>query len=151
MTTDETKSLLIKRPVNLKVVVTERWKEEVQTQLQGQINKLDGQLQQLEAQGQKAIAEVQKLNPNPLDPNVQQQVRNVQNQMGQQRNKLVEQKNQALQQIQQLQTLELEQEVLQAQLESFVRVEIGDNLVAKMNGVEILMRDGIIEELRGDV
>ena len=151
MTSEETKSLLIKRPINLKVIVTERWKEEVQTQLQGQINKLDKQIQQLEAQGQKAIAEVQKQNPNPLDPKVQQQVRSIQGQMGQQRNKLVEQKNQALQQLQQLQTLELEQEVVQAQLESFVRIEIGDNLVAKMNTAEIVMRDGVVEELRGDI
>lgn len=151
MTSEETKSLLVKRPINLKVIVTDRWKEEVQTQLQGQINKLDKQLQDLEAQGQRAIAEVQKQNPNPLDPQVQQQVRSIQGQMGQQRNKLVEQKNQALQQLQQLQTLELEQEVVQAQLESFVRVEIGDNLVAKMNTAEIVMRDGVVEELRGDV
>ncbi len=151
MTSEETKSLLIKRPIGLRIIVTERWKEEMQTQLQAQINKLDGQLQQLEAQGQKAIAEVQKQNPNPLDPQVQQQVRSIQGQMSQQRNKLVEQKNQSLQQIQQLQTLELEQEVVQAQLESFVRVEVGYNLVAKMNTAEIVIRDGVVEELRGDV
>ncbi|NEO61694.1 MAG: hypothetical protein F6J98_15145, partial [Moorea sp. SIO4G2] len=41
-------------------------------------------------------------------------------------------------------------EVSQGQLESFFRVEEGDNLVKKMN-VEILLRDGVIQEIRGDI
>jgi len=35
-------------------------------------------------------------------------------------------------------------------MESYFRVEPGDNLVRKMN-VEILLRDGIVEEIRGDI
>jgi hypothetical protein len=35
-------------------------------------------------------------------------------------------------------------------MESYFRVELGDNLIRKMN-VEILLRDGIVEEIRGDV
>ena len=34
---DANTSLLLKRPVNLKVIVTTRWKEEMQQQLQAQI------------------------------------------------------------------------------------------------------------------
>ena len=52
--------------------------------------------------------------------------------------------------MQQVQLLELNQEVAQAQLESFFRVEKGDNLVAKMN-VELVLRDGIVEEIRGEI
>lgn len=54
--------LLLKRPVTLKAIVTPRWKEEVQQQLQAQINQLDDQFQQLEMQGQRMVAEVQKQN-----------------------------------------------------------------------------------------
>ena len=52
--------LTLKRPINVKAVVTPRWKDEIQQQLQGQINQVDGQLQQLEMQGQRAISEIQK-------------------------------------------------------------------------------------------
>jgi hypothetical protein len=39
--------LLLKRGITVKAVVTPRWKDEAQQQLQGQMNQLDGQLQQL--------------------------------------------------------------------------------------------------------
>ncbi|HBB30494.1 MAG TPA: hypothetical protein DDZ80_04505 [Cyanobacteria bacterium UBA8803] len=151
MTVDESQSsLLLKRPVNIKAIVTPRWKEEVQQQLQGQINQIDAQLQQLDLQGQRAIAEIQKQSLKPPSSQVAQQVENIQLQVNQKKSELLEQKNQQLQQLQQVQMLELDQEVNQGQIESFFRVSPGDNLVRKMQ-VEILLRDGVVEEIRGDV
>lgn len=148
---DETKSnLLLKRPINLKVIVTPRWKEEVQKQLQEQINRTDNQLQQLDMQGQKAIAEIKKQSIQPPGPQVGQQIESIQNQVNQKKSEMLEQKNQFLQQLQQIQVLELEQEVAQGQMDSFFRLEVGDNLVSKLN-VEILVRDGVVEEIRGDI
>lgn len=144
---DEAKSkLLLKRPVTLKVVVTPRWKEEVQRQLQTQINQIDSQLQQLDLQGQRAIAEIQK----QTNPQTAQQVESVNVQVNQKKSEMLEQKNQFLQQLQQVQLLELEQEVAQGQLESFFQVDVGDNLVQKMM-VEVLVRDGVVEEIRGEI
>jgi DNA repair exonuclease SbcCD ATPase subunit len=142
--------LLLKRAINVKAVVTPRWKEEAQQHLQTQINQLDGQLQQLEMQGQRAVSELQKQNLQPPGPQVQQQIQNVNSQIDQRKSKLLEQKNQVLQQLQQVQTLELEQEVSQGQIESFFQVGQGDNLIGKMQ-VEILLRDGTIEEIRGEL
>ncbi len=142
--------LLLKRAVNVKVIVTPRWKEEVQQQLQNQINQFDGQLQQLEAQGQRMIAEVQKQIINPSDPQIGQQISNIQVQVNQKKSELLERKNQILQQLQQVQLLEMDQEVNQGQIEGFFRVETGDNLIRKMQ-VEILLRDGVVEEIRGDL
>ncbi|ACK68906.1 conserved hypothetical protein [Gloeothece citriformis PCC 7424] len=143
-------SLLLKRPVILKVIVTQQWKEEVHQQLETQVRQLDAQMQQLDMQGQQAIAEIQKQSIIPPPPQVSQQIQGIQNQVNQKKSEMLERKNQALQQLQQIQVLELGQEVVQAQLESFFRVEKGDNLVQKMN-VEIVMRDGIVEDIRGDL
>lgn len=144
---DEAKSsLFLKRPVTLKVVVTPRWKEEVQRQLQTQINQIDAQLQQLDVQGQRAIAEIQK----QTVPNAAQQIESINGQVNQKKSEMLEQKNQFLQQLQQVQLLEMEQEVAQGQLESYFQVKIGDNLVEKMM-LEVLVRDGIVEEIRGEV
>ncbi|MEB3248864.1 MAG: YlqD family protein [Merismopediaceae bacterium] len=147
---DAKTSLLLKRPVTLKVIVTPRWKEEMQQQLQAQISQTDGQIQQLEMQGQRAIAEIQKQSITPFPPQTVQQIDNIQIQVNQQKSEMLEQKNQMLQQMQQVQLLDLDQEVAQAQMESFFRVEVGDNLVQKLN-VEIVLRDGIVEEIRDDV
>ncbi|NJO40954.1 MAG: hypothetical protein HC769_10770 [Cyanobacteria bacterium CRU_2_1] len=142
--------LLLKRAVNVKVIVTPRWKEEVQQQLQNQINQLDGQLQQLEIQGQRMISEVQKQSSQPTEPIVAQQLTNIQVQVNQKKSEILEKKNQILQQLQQVQLLEMDQEVNQGQIEGFFRVETGDNLIRKMQ-VEILLRDGVVQEIRGDL
>jgi capsule polysaccharide export protein KpsE/RkpR len=141
--------LLLKRAINVKVVVTPRWKDEVQQQLQGQINQLDGQLQQIETQGQRVISDVQKQNPQAGEA-LSQQVASIQGQVNEKKSEILEKKNQVLQQLQQVQMLEMDQEVNQGQIEGFFRVETGDNLIRKMQ-VEVLLRDGIIEEIRGDV
>ena len=142
--------LLLKRAINVKVIVTPRWKEEAQQQLQAQINQLDSQLQQLEMQGQRMIGELQKQNIQPPGPQVSQQIENIKLQVNQKKSELLEQKNQSLQQLQQVQLLELEKEVNQGQIESIFTVETGDNLIKKMQ-VEVLLRDGVIQEIRGEV
>jgi hypothetical protein len=147
---DAQTSLLLKRPVTIKVIVTPRWKEEAQQQLQAQMGQIDAQIQQLETQGQRAIAEIQRQSLVPIPPAAAQQIDNIQIQVNQKKSEFLEQKNQYLQQLQQVQLLELNQEVAQAQLESFFRVEKGDNLVAKMN-IELVLRDGVVEEIRGEI
>jgi chromosome segregation ATPase len=139
--------LTLKRAINIKAIVTTLWKEEAQKQLQGQINKLDSQLQQLEMQGQRTVTELQKQGESEA---ITQQVTAVQNKVNQDKSKLLQQKNQILQQLQQVQTLELNTEVSQGQMESFFTVAQGDNLIKKMQ-VEVLLRDGVIDEIRGDL
>ena len=145
---DLSSDLLLKRAINIKVIVTERWKEEVQKQLQNQINRFDSQLQQLDTQGQQAITQLQQ--SGQAENVVQQQVANVQNQVNGKKNEILQKKNQALQQLDQVQKLEMGQEVGQGQLESFFTVKQGDNLVQKMQ-VEILLEDGVIKDIRGEL
>lgn len=145
-----TSSLMLKRPITVKAIVTDRWKEEVQQQLQNQINQSDKQIQQLEAQGTKTIGEIQKQTKDPANIQVVKQIDNIRGQITQKKGELLNKKSQLLQQLQQVQTLELNQEVVQAQMESFFRVEKGDNLVKKLN-VEVVIRDGIVEDIRGEL
>jgi exonuclease VII large subunit len=144
------RQLLLKRAVNIKVIVTPRWRDEIQQQLQAQINQIDQQLQQLDIQGQRAIAEIQKQSLQPPGPQTLQQIDNIQLQVNQKKSELLEQKNQSLQNLQQVQLLELGQEVNQFQLEGFFSIEPGDDLISKLQ-VEVLLRDGIVEEIRGEI
>jgi exonuclease VII large subunit len=142
-------SLLLKRPVTVKAIVTAQWKEEVTQQLQQQVAGLDKQMQQLEMQGKRTIEEITK-QAGAANPQVQKQAENIQAQVNQKKAEMLEKKNQFLQQLQQIQLLELGQEVVQAQMESFFRLEQGDNLVKKLN-VEVVLRDGVVEEIRGEI
>ena len=142
-------SLLLKRPVTIKAIVTTKWKEEVTQQLQKQVGQLDQQMQQLQMQGKRTVEEITK-QAGAANPQVKKQIENIQGQVNQKKAEMLEKKNQFLQQLQQIQLLELNQEVIQTQMESFFRLEQGDNLVKKLN-IEVVLRDGVVEEIRGEV
>ncbi|HEY9643433.1 MAG TPA: YlqD family protein [Coleofasciculaceae cyanobacterium] len=142
--------LLLKRAVNVKAIVTPRWKEEVQQQSQAQINQLDAQMQQVDTEGQRVMADIRRQGHEATNPMVAQQLRELEAQVSQKKSEILARKTQVLQQLQQAQLMEMDQEVNQGQIESFFRVETGDNLIRKMQ-VEILLRDGEIVEIRGDL
>ncbi len=141
--------LMLKRVINIKAVVTPLWKDEAQKQLQNQLNQIDGRLQQLEMQNQRMLGELQKASASPTDT-TSQQLSSVQAKLNQDKSQLLQQKNQLLQQLQQVQTLEMEKEVSQGQIDSFFNVAVGDHMIKKMQ-VEILLRDGVVEDIRGEL
>lgn len=141
-------SLSIKRSITVRAVVTPRWKEDAERELSNGLAASDAQLAQLEQEGQQVIDEIRRQSANPLDPRVQEQVGSVQQQVAAKRSELEEQKRQMLEQQRQVRELEMEQIVEQGQLESFCTVQVGDNLVEKLQA-SVLVRDGVIETVEG--
>ena len=138
--------ITIKRNITVRAVVTPRWKEDAERELSGALANLDQQLAQLEQEGQQVIDEIRRQSANPLDPRVQEQVGSVQQQVAAKRSEIDEQKRQVLEQQRQVRDLEFEQVVEQGQIESFVDVAVGDNLVLKLQAA-VLVRDGVIEAI----
>jgi len=139
-------TLSIKRSITIRAVVTSAWKEEAERELSAGIATTDQQLAQLEQEGQQVVDDVRRQSANPLDPRVQEQVAQVQQQVAAKRAELEEQKRNLLQQQAQVRELEMEQIVDQGQLESFCDIQVGDNLVSKMQ-VAVVVRDGVIESI----
>ena len=139
-------TLSIKRSITIRAVVTSAWKEEAERELSAGIATTDQQLAQLEQEGQQVVDDVRRQSANPLDPRVQEQVAQVQQQVAAKRAELDEQKRNFLQQQAQVRELEMEQIVDQGQLESFCDIQVGDNLVSKMQ-VAVVVRDGVIEAI----
>jgi hypothetical protein len=140
--------LQVKRSITVRAVVTPRWKEDAERELSTALATTDNQLSQLELEGQQVIDEIRRQSANPLDPRVQDQVASIQQQVAAKRAELDEQKRQMLEQQRQVRELEMEQIVEQGQLESFCQVQVGDNLVEKLQ-VAIVVRDGVIEAIEG--
>ena len=138
--------LSIKRNITIRAVVTPRWKEEAEREISQAISTTDQQLAQLEQEGQEVVNEIRRQSANPLDPRIQEQVAGVQQQVAAKRAELEEQKRNLLDQQVSVQGLEMEQIVDQGQLESSCTVEVGDNLVEKLQA-SIVVRDGIVEAL----
>ena len=139
-------TLSIKRSITIRAVVTPAWKEEAERELSAGISTSDQQLAQLEQEGQQVVDDVRRQSANPLDPRVQEQVAQVQQQVAAKRAELEEQKRNLLQQQAQVRELEMEQIVDQGQLESFCDIQVGDNLVSKMQ-VAVVVRDGVIKAI----
>jgi LPS O-antigen subunit length determinant protein (WzzB/FepE family) len=139
-------SLTIKRTITVRAVVTPRWKEDAERELSNAIANVDAQLSQLEQEGQQLVDEIRRQSANPLDPRVQEQVASVQQQVAAKRAELEEQKRQMLEQQRQVRELEMEQIVEQGQIESICDVQVGDNLVEKLQAA-VLVRDGVIEAI----
>jgi hypothetical protein len=144
---DFSNQLLLKRTANIKVIVTPRWKDEMQQQLQAQIAQLDAQIQQIDGQGTRMISEIERQSIKPPGPDVVREIEDIRLEVNRRKSEFLEQKNQLLQQLSQVQVLELEQEVNQGQLDSFFPLSKGDNLIAMMQ-VEIVLRDGLVEDIR---
>ena len=139
-------SITIKRNITVRAVVTPRWKEDAERELSGALGNFDQQLAQLEQEGQQVVDEIRRQSANPLDPRVQEQVGSVQQQVAAKRSEIEEQKRQVLEQQRQVRDLDFEQIVEQGQIESFVDVAVGDNLVQKLQAA-VLVRDGVIEAI----
>ena len=136
----------IKRQITVRAVVTPRWKEDAERELSNAISSFDQQLAQLEQEGQRLVDEIRRQSINPLDPRVQEQVGSLQQQVAAKRAEIEEQKRQILEQQRQVRDLEFEQVVEQGQIESFCDVNVGDNLVQKLQAA-VLVRDGVIEAI----
>jgi DNA repair exonuclease SbcCD ATPase subunit len=143
-------TLTIKRSITVRAVVTPRWKEDAEREIANALADAEAQLAQLDQEGQQLIDEIRRQSANPLDPRVQDQVGSVQQQVAAKRAELEEQKRQMLEQQRQVRELELEQVVEQGQIESLCEVRVGDSLVDILQAA-VLVRDGVIEAIQGDV
>ena len=143
-------TLTIKRTVTVRAVVTPRWKEDAEREIANALADTEAQLAQINQEGQQLIDEIRRQSANPLDPRVQDQVASVQQQVTAKGSELEEQKRQMLEQQRQVRDLELEQVVEQGQIESLCEVRVGDSLADVLQAA-VLVRDGVIEAIQGDV
>jgi len=131
--------LKIKRPVIVKVKVTEGFKARMAAEIQENIKRLDAEMQQLEFQVKRMAAELEKKNPQGI-PAAKQHVEN-------ERQKRINAKNKLTEQLKNIGRIAIGAEVVQGSLESYTEINIGDNWEDIM-GVEVLVCDNKIIDIR---
>ncbi len=132
-------SLTIKRPVIVKVKVTEGFKARMAAEIRENIRKLDAELQQLEFQIKRMVAELEKKNPQGI-PAAKQHVEN-------ERQKRINAKNKLTEQLKNISRIAIGAEVIQGSLESYTEINIGDDWEDIM-GVEVVVCDDKIIDIR---
>lgn len=130
----------IRQPVAVKFILTELTKQQILTEHRHQIERLTEELEQLEVQGQQALEQAMV-----EGGDIAQQVRE---QIDQERVNRLQQREQLMQQIQQIQQLELGTEVQNMNVETSVDVSVGDDWGSIVRGAEIVIKDGIVYQIR---
>ncbi|MBC7473438.1 MAG: YlqD family protein [Candidatus Sericytochromatia bacterium] len=137
------KSISLKRQVAIKAIVTDVFKANASNEIQQQLQQLDLNMQQLEFQAKRAITDLEKQKPSAgaLD--------NLKAQIDQERQRIAMSKSDLLQRMNMIAQLEMNSEFIQGTLDNYVSVNVGDNLYDKLSNTEIVLKDGVVVEIRG--
>lgn len=133
-------SVMIKRNVVLRSIVTENLRRDLGQQLQAAAEEMDRRMSEMDAQTRAYITDLQRNNL--------QQAMAVRKQIEAEKKRQQDMRDAMLERKAAVEELEDGTEVTRGTLESFVEVKVGDNLRAILGGVEIVTRDDEIIEIR---
>ena len=134
--------MLIKRKVAVKAIVTEKFKYELVARLRQALQKVELAQQQLEAGGTRYLSELGSKDPAQAEK-FRHRLERQKRRQEQIRAKLAEELASA-------EKLKLETEYPQATLDGLVEVRVGDNLSEKLQAAELIVKDGLVIEMRND-
>lgn len=131
----------LKRVVMVKAIVTESFKQNLIKELERAISNLDAQAAQMEERSKSYLEGLKK-------KGLMQKASSFKHQINDEKAKQAAAKSDLLMKIEEAKKLQLGSEFVQGPLEGPVDVGIGDNLYKKVGGAEIIVEDGIIQEIR---
>jgi YlqD protein len=132
-------AITVQRPVIIKAIVTEAFKRLYMADLEDAIKRVDAIMQQIDVQVRRFELERQ------VTP---QQTRNLRAQLELERQRQEATKAELQARLREAQDLELNSEFTQGTIEGMVEVAVGDNLFDKISRTEIIVKDGIVLEIR---
>src|SRR5437588_11914042 len=131
-------SITVQRPVVIKAIVTEAFKRLYIADIEDAIKRVDAIMQQIDVQARRF----------ELERQVTPQTRAVRQQLDLERSRQEATRMELQARLREAQDLELNSEYTQGTIEGTVSVSVGDNLFDKISRTEILVKDGIILEIR---
>jgi YlqD protein len=137
----EKKSIELKRVVMVKAIVTEPFKQNLVKELERAIANIDSQTAQIDQRSKGYLENLKKKGLNQRAAAFRQQ-------MTEEKSKQAAAKSDLLMKIEEAKKLTIGSEFVQGPLEGPVIVGAGDNLYKKVGGAEIIVKDGIVQEIR---
>jgi len=139
---DVSKEVELKRVVMVKAIVTDAFKTNLTKELERAIKNLEMQEKQIESQSKAHIDDLKK-------QGMMQQLNSFLKQLDEEKGRMSAARADLTSKIEEAKKLKVGSEFIQGPLEGPVNVKIGDNLYKKIGAAEILVKDGIIQEIRG--
>lgn len=136
------KSVELKRVVMVKAIVTEAFKANLVKELERAVGNIDAQSSQMDGQSKAYLEDLKK-------KGLMQKAAAFKHQFDEERNRQTAAKTDLMMKIEEAKRLQVGSEFVQGPLEGPVHVALGDNLYKKVGGAEIIVKDGVIQEIRG--
>ncbi|NQU17910.1 MAG: YlqD family protein [Candidatus Saganbacteria bacterium] len=138
----DNKKVELKRVVMVKAIVTQAFKDNLVRELDRAIKNMDDQVARMESQSKVFLEDLKSKGLMQKAAGIRSQLENERARQGQAKSDLT-------MKIQEANNLTIGSEFVQGPLEGPVNVAIGDNLYKKVGGAEIIVKDGIIQDIRG--
>ncbi len=133
-------AISVKRSVGVVVIVTEEFKQELKDELQQAAEEAQRRSDQMELQGRRLLADLQRTDLT--------QAMSARRQLEAERRRADAVKQDIQRQIEETEALVIGSEFHRGTIESVVDLGEGDDLVKKLAGSQIVVKDGIIIEIR---
>lgn len=137
------KSITLKRTVTIKAIVTEDFKKYLTYELETSIKDLQKKMLDIEKQAQDLMSSLDQNGASDQSKMISQQL---QIERQQQENTI----NDLKKRIDDAKNLQLDSEFIQGTIDGFTTVKAGDNLYQKLGALEIVVKDGIVQEIKGE-
>ena len=131
-------TITLQRPVIIKTIVTESFKRLYIADLEEAVKRVDAIMQQIDVQSRRF----------DLERQVTPQTRNVRAQLELERQRQEATRLELQARLREAQELQLNSEFVQGSIEGLVQVAVGDNLFDKISRTEVIVKDGIVLEIR---
>ena len=132
--------IAVKRSIGVRVIVSEEFKAELKSELQEAATETQRRIDQMEMHSRRLLAELQRSDLS--------QAMQARKQIEAERQRHDALKQDIQRQLQEVDKLEIGSEYPRGTVEGVVELNQGDDLVQKLSGSQIVIKDGVIVELR---
>lgn len=133
-------SVIVKRPIQIIVITTETFKQDLLKEIQESVDAVQRHIEQMEFQGRRALADLQRTNLN--------QAMALRQQLEAEKRKYEDMKKELEQRREEVEKLELDEEYPRGTMESEVEIKVGDNLFEKLSQAQIIIKDGVVQDIK---
>lgn len=131
--------MYVKRPVLIKNVVTENFKNQMIEELSNAIKQIEIRLEQMEFRGKRMIADIGKKD--------QRRLSGLQEELKQEREKQIQLKEDLEYKLAEIEKLKDGELFVSGIYDSPVKIEVGDKIMEKLSQAEIIVKDGIVIQI----
>ena len=132
--------ITIRQPVAVKIILTEETKQTWLAELRRLVNQTIAELEELEFRGKQWQRDAEKQGEAAVQATEQR--------IEMERSQRVERREQLIAQLSQIQQMDIDSEVPNGTVETSIDVEVGDSWEKVVLGSEIVVKDGIVVEIR---